>query len=391
MIADAWDGQEELPLRPLDDPLRQCGEFQVDIRESGEITPLSTLFFRCVPGLTLSWSKELVLPDSDRGHDPVSVQVQLADPEHWQVRPMAAAFTAKALADGYELSGSPGEDTCRFSISSKKVASASEVHLSVTPMRLRWSLGENIAWLDTPACIKRGDLVGGNPLELRARISGLRREYQLSAALFEGECCLQGPALMTGRQDTFVTELNQYFDTIRDRVDAELEVRLRVHDVVSGQNKGEVVAVRIQAEPQSRAEGSEQSKLSEPASSSGAREDESTTRGKTPRVDFCSAVRLANLCKLLRKLKVLAPRQRCACKRALQYYYGSIKGRRVECRQEVKVKFVAMTLVILKAAMDADAALAVRRLERWRARVRQFEEEHPLEFRAASRLFAKRQ
>jgi hypothetical protein len=75
----------------------------------------------------------------------------------------------------------------------------------------------------------------------------------------------------------------------------------------------------------------------------------------------------------------------------LQYYYGSIKGRRVECRQEVKVKFVAMTLVILKAAMDADAALAVRRLERWRARVRQFEEEHPLEFRAASRLFAKRQ
>jgi hypothetical protein len=196
---------------------------------------------------------------------------------------------------------------------------------------------------------------------------------------------------MTGRQDTFVTELNQYFDTIRDRIDAELEVRLRVHDVVSGQNKGEVVAVRIQAEPQSRAEGSEQSKLSEPASSSGAREDESTTRGKTPRVDFCSAVRLANLCKLLRKLKVLAPRQKCACKRALQYYYGSIKGRRVECRQEVKVKFVAMTLVILKAAMDADAALAIRRLERWRARVRQFEEEHPLEFRAALRLFAKRQ
>jgi hypothetical protein len=94
---------------------------------------------------------------------------------------------------------------------------------------------------------------------------------------------------------------------------------------------------------------------------------------------------------LPRKLKVLAPRQRGACKRALQYYYDGIKGRRVECRQEVKIKFVAMTLVILKAAIGANPALTIRRLEKWRALVRQFEDEHPLEFRAASKLFAKRQ
>jgi len=392
MIADAWDGQEELALQALDAASHQCGEFQVDIRESGEITLPSTVFFRCVPGLTLGWSKELALPDSERGHDPVSVRVQFADPEHWQVRPMGGAFAAKALADGYELSGSPGEDTCCFSISSK-VEGGSEVRLRVTPPRLRWRLGNDSTWLDKATSIERGDLVGGNPLELRARISGLNREYRLSVALFEGNCILQGPVSMKRRQHTFITELNQFYDTIRQWEQAELEIRLSVDDARTGQGKGEVVAVRVQPEPQSVAESTREPKLllTETASSPVAREDESTTRGKTPRVDFCSAVRLANLCKLLRKLKVLAPRQRCACKRALQYYYGSIKGRRVECRQEVKVKFVAMTLVILKAAMDADAALAVRRLERWRARVRQFEEEHPLEFRAASRLFAKRQ
>ncbi len=392
MIADAWDGQEELPLQPLDDPLRQCGEFQVDIRESGEITPLSTLFFRCVPGLTLSWSKELALPDSNRGHDPVSVRLQLADPDHWQVRPMAAAFTAKTLADGYELSGAPGEDTCRFSVSSKKEG-GSEVCLSVTPPRLRWSLGNDRTWLDRTTCIKRGNIVAGSPLELRVRISGLNWENRLSVALFGGACILQGPVSMERRQGTFIAELNRFYDTIRHRVDAELEVRLSVHDALTGQGKGEVVALRIQPEPQIVTEGSRQSKLllSETASSPVALEHESIPPGKTPRVDFCSAVRLASLCKLLRKLKVLAPGQRGACKRALQYYYHGIKGRRVECRQEVKVKFVAMTLVILKAAMGTNPVLAIRRLEKWRARVRRLEEEHPLEFRAASRLFGKRQ
>ncbi len=392
MIADAWDGQEELPLQPLDDPSHQCGEFQVDIRESGEITPLSTLFFRCVPGLTLGWSKELALPDSKRGHDPVSVQVQLADPEHWQVRPMGPAFTAKALADGYELSGSPGEDTCRFSISSKREG-GSEVRLSVTPPRLRWSLGNDSTWLDKATCIKRGDIVGGSPLELRARINGLRREYQLSAALFEGECCLQGPVSMARRQGASITELNHFYDTVRHHVNASLEVRIGVCDAANSQTKGEVVALRIHPEPHSLSEASPQSKLllSATASLPAARADETTPRRTTPRQDFCSAVRLASLCKLLRKLKVLAPRQRGACKRALQYYYDRIKGRGAEAQREVKVKFIGMTLAILKVAIGANSPLEIRRLEKWRTRVRRFEEEHPNEFRAASRLLAKRQ
>ena len=369
MLADAWDAQEELPLQPLDDAPRQCGEFQVDVRESGEITPVSTLFFRCLSGLTLDWFKDLAFPDPERGHDPVSVRVRLADPQYWQVRPMGPTLSAKALADGYELTGSPGEDTCRFSISSR-LAEGSEVQLSVTPPRLRWSLGKDITWLEKPACIKRGDLVGGSPLELRAQISGFIREYGLSVALFEGNCALQGPVSMGRRQGTFITELNQFYDTIRHRTHARLEVRLNVCNAVNGQSKGQLVVLQIQPEAY---------KLTDPR------------RSTTPHQDVCSTVRLKGLCKLLRRLKVLAPGQRSACKRVLQYYYDHMKGRGAKPREEVKVKFVAMTLAILKVAIGANSHLEIRGLEKWQTRVRRFEEEHPNEFRAASRLLAKRQ
>ncbi len=369
MLADCWDGQEELPLQPLDDPSRQCGEFQVEVRASGEITPVSTLFFRCLPGLTLDWFKDLAFPDPERGHDPVSVRVRLTDPQYWQVRPMGPTLSAKALADGYELTGSRGEDTCRFSVSSM-LAEGSEVQLSVTPPRLKWSLGKDITWLEKPACIKRGDLVGGSPLEFRAQISGFIREYGLSVALFDGNCALQGPVSMGRRQGTFITELNQFYDTIRHRTHARLELRLNVCNAVDGQSKGQLVVLQIQPEAY---------KLTDPRHTT------------TPHQDVCSTVRLKGLCKLLRRLKVLAPGQRSGCKRVLQYYYDHMKGRGAKPPQEVKVKFVGMTLAILNAAIGANSALEIRRLKKWRTRARQFEEEYPNEFGAASRLFAKRQ
>jgi len=208
LVKNDWTGDEPLVLNLPDDLPCEWGEFQIDICEQkGE--PITTLFFRYVPSLQLKYTKELIFPNPEKGHDKEHIEIILENSEDFELNTNYRVVDAQK---GFRILVPPENDTVRLSISQKNMPETM-VNLQITLPRLKWRTSKQEFWGSKPIQIKREDLILGEDFYLFVRSNSLSK-YNLSIVLeSNGKKLQEAKFVRKGVDYTFL--LNQFYDTIK--------------------------------------------------------------------------------------------------------------------------------------------------------------------------------
>ncbi len=208
LVRDGWTGDESLVLNLPDDLPCECGEFQLDICEQkGE--PITTLFFRYIPSLQLQYTKELILPNTEEGHEIENIEIILENPKDFEIS------TNHEVTDdqkGFRIIMPPENDTVRFSISQKNKLETI-ANLQITLPRLKWRTSKQKSWGGKIFQIKREELISGEDFYIFVRTNSSSK-YGISILLESNDNKIQEARLeRKGIDYTFL--LNQFYDTIK--------------------------------------------------------------------------------------------------------------------------------------------------------------------------------
>jgi len=208
IVSDNWSGKEPLKLNLDRDIPCECGEFQVDICEqNGE--SVTTLFFRYIPSLRLNYPKELIIPDSKKGHRIEVIEVSLRDPAHWEIE---TSQQIKSTQYGYEIDLPPEIDTLRFSIS-KEDKPETKTNFMVTIPRLKWRTSRQEEWTDKLFDLARKELITGEDFYFIVRPNTLKPCDFLIFLEAEGRELQQKKLDRKGKD--YLSTLNQFYDTLK--------------------------------------------------------------------------------------------------------------------------------------------------------------------------------
>jgi len=208
IVSDNWSGKEPLKLNLDRDIPCECGEFQVDICEQdGE--PVTTLFFRYIPSLRLNYPKELIIPDSKKGHQMEEIEVLFQNSKYWEIE---TSQQIKSIQYGYEIDLPPEMDTLRFSIS-KKDKPETKTNFMVTIPRLKWKTSRQEEWTDKLFDLARKELITGKDFYFVLRTNTLKPRDFLIFLEAEGRE-LQREKLNRKGKD-YLSTLNQFYDTLK--------------------------------------------------------------------------------------------------------------------------------------------------------------------------------
>ncbi len=390
LIKEDWDGQGPLEFFPLSELSRKSGEFQIDLCDNPGNQIAATVFFRCLPGLKLEFPKDLILPDPQLGHQPALVTIGTDNPQFWEFCDEEGKIISRREEGTYSFLLDALNDCCSLSVAPKD-SEMSRVHLRVTLPRLRWRLGNGTPWVDHVQPLERSNFVTGRPLEFQVCIGADRERYTMSVILQEGDHILQGPVFLARQQKIYQTEVNQFYDTIRD-VDAPLEIRLRVQSSKNEELLRIIPVMRITAEPRETPTPSKPTKLllSEIEQFPPAPIKADNDAGSAPIPDPVSTIPPTTLCRLLRTLRDLVPQQRWASKKILRLYYRTLSGRHRIMSYRDRLQFTLRSLALLKTILEAKPNLGISNLKKWHARIQRIEHKYPAEFRAALKRCTKR-
>ena len=208
IVSDDWSGKEPLKLNLDRDIPCECGEFQVDICEQDR-EPVTTLFFRYIPSLRLNYPKELIIPNSKKGHRIEKIEVSLQAPGDWEIE---TSQQIKSIQYGYEIDLPPEIDTLRFSIS-KKDKPETKTNFMVTIPRLKWKTSRQEEWIDKVFDLARKELITGKDFYFVLRTNTLKPCDFLIFLETEGRE-LQRERLNRKGKD-YLSTLNQFYDTLK--------------------------------------------------------------------------------------------------------------------------------------------------------------------------------
>jgi len=230
IVSNNWSGKEPLKLKLDHDLPCECGEFQADICEqNGE--SVTTLFFRYIPSLRLNYSKELIIPDSKKGHRIEKIEISLQDAGHWEIE---TPRQTKSISNGYKIDLPPEEDTLRFSIS-KKDKPETKTNFKITIPRLKWRTLKQADWIDKPLHLKREELVLGEDFYFSINTNSSTK-YDILAVLEANNQKLQESKLVR-KGKIYNLLLNQFYDTIKkNKNEIVLKIKILKERKVIGEN-----------------------------------------------------------------------------------------------------------------------------------------------------------
>lgn len=364
VVSQSWAGAQPLTLRLPDDLPCECGEFQVDICQQDTRIPDETLFFRWLPFIKLDYSKQLIIPDSRRGHGPEIIKVDLGSIQGWELK-TKQTFIEKGF---YQIELPPEEDTLHLAIA-KKGKPETETRLQVSIPRLRWKISKQKAWNDKLQEINREELIPGQDFHLFIGANDFFTEYDLLATLKTKEQELQTTKFARrGMHHTLL--LNELYDAIR-------------------QNRG---ALTLKAEIR-KAEDSELLGAPEILYFNPADAVQQPSRPTPVAYDLIGMLSLPAICSILRRIKAKCPKERRICKEISQIYYHKITGKeRTDKDFDMHRKdFVIRSLAFAKVIMHTYGdKVPIRRQKKWKARIDLLQQQYPEEFSSAFDTYSRR-
>lgn len=364
LVSRNWTGTEPLAFRLPDDLPCECGEFQIDICQQAERTPIDTLFFRWLPFIKLDYPKKLIIPDSHHGHVPQIIEVDLGGIQVWELR------TKQSLIEGgvCQIELPPEEDALQLRIREKSKPET-EVRLQVTIPRLRWRISKQEVWSDKLQETSRASLTLGQDLHLFISTNDLFTEYDFLAILRTKEQELQTTKFRRrGMHHTLL--LNEFYDTIRQNKNA-LTLIVGIRGVKDYESLGTAEVLYFDAE--------EVIRISHPP--------------ERVSYDLVHTLRLPKICLVLRRIKAARPKEKPICKEILQVYYQGIIGEKRGKRETSTYKriFVVKSLAFIKFIVDTYGdKVPIRRQKKWKARIDLLQQQYPEEFSSAFDTYSRR-
>lgn len=366
-VKENWTCREPLTLRLPDDLPCEFGEFQIDICQQNTRIPDETLFFRLMPCIELNYPKELIIPDPKSGHIPLTISIRLDSNDEWELEYRGNRETKVKLKQHnfYEIELPPEEDTFRFTLA-KTSTPESIVNFQITVPRLKWKTLEQKNWEGKSQQIERKDLKPGETFYLLIKTNDFDNKYDLLALLkANGQKLQEGKFIRKGAE--YCLELNQFFDTIKHNKN---EVILKA-EVCKSKNKdllGNPEIFYFQAEPV----------------------EDIDLSPKPASYDPIRTISMQSICFVLRRVKVLYPKNKSTCKKILQLYYDRCRGKKAakDDTDLHKRKFILKSLAFLKfITYTYGDRIQIRNLRKWKKRIALVQEETPNEFNEEYKTF----
>jgi len=216
IVDKKWRGKDPLTLDCPDSLPCRSGEFQVDICEPGESSPVETLFFRYISGLQLDYPTELIFPSREQGHKAAVIDVGLGEGNSdWEIR---CKEECMAVENGFRIEVGPHIDTVRLSLA-EKGKPETQVRIRVTIPRLKWRVEDTTEWQATPIQIDRKQLLPGSSFRVFFRTNEREHSYKMAAFLRTQSQTLQ-EAPLERKANMYVLSLNNFYDTIAQHGEA---------------------------------------------------------------------------------------------------------------------------------------------------------------------------
>lgn len=246
-IKENWTGREHLTLILPDDLPCEFGEFQIDICQQNTRIPDETLFFRLMPCIELNYPKELIIPNPESGHIPLTISIRLDSNDEWGLDNRGIRDKVKLKEHNfYEIELPPEEDTFRC-ILAKTSQPESIVNFQTTVPRLKWKTSKQKMWGGISQKIEQNDLKSGESFYLLIQTNDFDNRYDLLALLeANGQKLQEGKFIRKGME--YSLELNQFFDTIKHNKD-ELTMRVEIRKMKEEQLVGSIDTLYFEGEP----------------------------------------------------------------------------------------------------------------------------------------------
>ncbi|MHA1727245.1 MAG: hypothetical protein ACTSWY_00755 [Promethearchaeota archaeon] len=231
IISDNWTGEDVLELNLPEDLPCECGEFQVDICEQADRNSMETFFFRYVPSLCLEFTRELIIPNSETGHNQELIKIFLnRNFQDWELK-LDENINFKCLINCWHIELSPEYDILRFTLV-KKDKPETETRIRITIPRLRWRISNQDKWVDKPIIKKKDRLLyGEKDLNLFVRTNIFNGKHDILAILEQNGEILQEKNFNCKGID-YCISLNQFYDTIK-KTEGEIILKIKLPNLES--------------------------------------------------------------------------------------------------------------------------------------------------------------
>jgi len=360
IITENWSGVKPLSLKLPDDLPCEYGEFQVDICQQDTRIPDETLFFRWLPFIELNYPKELIIPNPRQGHKSEFIKVKVSG-EGWALNYGADRKVEPIVSNSCQIELRPEEDTVRFSIT-KKGKPETDTKFQITMPRLKWKTPKHEDWNGKFQNIKSDELIYGESFYLLVCTNDFNNRYDLSSILeTNGQRLQEGKFIRQGIN--YNLELNQFYDTIkRNKNVLSLKIEIRRTKDYKLLGTPEILyfdAKRVIQKP---------------------------SPSKIVSYDLINTLFLQKVCFILRRIKAIYPKEKLACKEALQLYYQEIKTEKRTKRDISMYKraFVIRSLALIKFIVyTCGDKTTIRGQKKWKKRMALLQQTYPEEFKNA--------
>jgi ribosomal protein L13E len=226
LLRTDWTGEAPTILDCPDHLPAPFGEFHIDICPTGSRIAEETLFFRWFPWLVIDHKRDLVFPDSHKGHSAAEIRIQLQELDRWKIS-NDKNYPVRSTGSEYLLDFPPDTDTVRMTIKQRSSLEPT-MTIKLTAPRVKWRTSDSLVWHSGISRMKRDQLITGSQVNLIVRTNDLFKEHDLTAVLQTGNKQLQTERMRKNGLD-YVIALNKFFDTIAGNLD-ELCISVEVRD-----------------------------------------------------------------------------------------------------------------------------------------------------------------
>jgi len=358
IITENWSGAEPLSLKLPDDLPCECGEFQVDICQQDTRMPDETLFFRWLLFIELNYPKELIIPNPCQGHKSAFIKVKVSG-EGWVLNYGVDRKVRPIESNSFQIEIRPEENTVRFSIT-KKGKPEILTKFQITIPRLKWKTSKYEAWSGKPQNVKRDKLIHGEPFYILICTNDFNNRYDLSAILETNGQRLQGEKF-NQQGINYNLELNQFYDTIKQNKNA-LRLKMEICRTKDYKLLGTPEILYFDAKQV----------IQKPSPTN------------IVSYDLINTLSLPKVCFVLHRIKTIYPKEKLACKEALQLYYQEIKTKK-RTKKNISVykkTFVIRSLAIIKFIIGNYVdKIPIKGQKKWKRRIVLLQQTYPEELK----------
>jgi len=296
IITENWSGVKPLNLKFPDDLPCEYGEFQMDIcqQDTRIRIPDETLFFRWLPFIELNYPKKLIIPNPYQGHKSEFIKVKVSN-ERWTLNCEVDRKVKTIEINSYQIELRPEENTVRFSIN-KKDKLEILTRCQITIPKLKWKTSKYEVWNGRLQNIKRDELIYGISFYLLICTNDFNNRYDLSAILETNGQRLQEEKF-NQQGINYSLELNQFYDTIKQNKNT-LRLKMKICRTKDYKLLGTPEILYFDAKQ--------------------AIQKPSPTNIVS--YDLINTLSLPKVCFVLHRIKTIYPKEKLACKEALQLY-----------------------------------------------------------------------